>query len=294
MPSGDFNSQGISFLLSLDNKEAMKSLGQMKYSVSDFNSQFSKTFEQQKQTISNLTSKINGLKDSLKILGNPSRSIGDQLNSTQSRGGFQSQNPPRPLSPLINSRLDHRPIPPLPSSSSASNGSEYTYRPLPLVSSPTYAATNPPIRNALQSNIPHADKGGTFSSGSAVVGERGLPETVTALKGGGFKVTPMSQSQQTVALGKIAENPTLGGNLSTSFTNLNQSVAKLSSSTEKQNRQLLESAKNTDKLSDRIKELIDKLSSSTSSKHTSGAHGGVSMSDMVAGGAGGGAFSPAV
>lgn len=121
------------------------------------------------------------------------------------------------------------------------------------------AANNPAQPTPSPTNAPHADKGGTFASGSAVVGERGMPETVTALRGGGFRVTPMSQSQQTAVLGKVADNPTLGGGLPGTMTKLSQSVGKLSMSTESNNKQMSDSIKKTDQLTGRIKELIDKL-----------------------------------
>jgi len=44
------------------------------------------------------------------------------------------------------------------------------------------------------SPVPGAATGGSFSAGSAVVGEAGKPELVTANQGGGFTVTPLSWS----------------------------------------------------------------------------------------------------
>lgn len=48
------------------------------------------------------------------------------------------------------------------------------------------------INHISTGGTPAAATGGTFGSGSAVVGEGGSPELVTALPGGGFQVTPLS------------------------------------------------------------------------------------------------------
>ena len=48
---------------------------------------------------------------------------------------------------------------------------------------------------ATAGGVPAAATGGQFASGSAVVGEAGKPELVTASQGGGFSVTPLSWDQ---------------------------------------------------------------------------------------------------
>jgi hypothetical protein len=48
-----------------------------------------------------------------------------------------------------------------------------------------------------------AATGGTFASGSAIVGEAGIPERVDALPGGGFRVTPISWEQARAELGSL-------------------------------------------------------------------------------------------
>lgn len=51
-------------------------------------------------------------------------------------------------------------------------------------------------------NVPGAATGGTFRGGSAVVGEAGRPELVTALPGRGFRVTPLSWSGASRLMGR--------------------------------------------------------------------------------------------
>lgn len=49
--------------------------------------------------------------------------------------------------------------------------------------------------------FPRAATGGTFARGSAIVGEAGMPELVTALPGGGFTVDPLSWESATALMG---------------------------------------------------------------------------------------------
>lgn len=62
--------------------------------------------------------------------------------------------------------------------------------------------------------VPAAAQGGTFS-GSAVVGEAGQPELVTALPGGGFHVTPLSSSQARALMGSGVAGFARGGKIGT-------------------------------------------------------------------------------
>lgn len=96
------------------------------------------------------------------------------------------------------------------------------------LSSPTEAATdgmsdlaravaaavseiNNATSNISSSSVPGAAVGGTFSSGSAVVGEAGKPELVTAMPGGGFRVTPLSWGQASALMGSGTPGFAAGG-----------------------------------------------------------------------------------
>ena len=64
---------------------------------------------------------------------------------------------------------------------------------------------------ATAGGVPAAATGGQFASGSAVVGEAGKPELVTASQGGGFSVTPLSWDQAHSLMGSGTAGFASGG-----------------------------------------------------------------------------------
>lgn len=67
--------------------------------------------------------------------------------------------------------------------------------------------------SSIQFGVAGFATGGSLREGSAVVGEAGMPELVTALPGGGFRVTPLNRAQAAALMGDGVAGLAIGGDI---------------------------------------------------------------------------------